>query len=109
MNKCLRCDDPLCGWENDKGTLFDAFCSIECFNEYKENTMDQETIDNNFTYHKPMPTDLIKFERLRNMAKEYSELVNELCPDSREKSIAITKIEESNMWSNASIVRDSEW
>jgi hypothetical protein len=71
--------------------------------------MKQTELENNFTYHKPMPKDLIKFESLRKMAKEYAELVNALCPDSREKSIAITKIEESNMWANASIARDSEW
>jgi hypothetical protein len=71
--------------------------------------MKKTEIENNFTYHKPMPHDLIKYERLRNMAKEYCELVNELCPDSKEKSNAITKIEESNMWSNASITRNPEW
>jgi hypothetical protein len=71
--------------------------------------MKQTEIENNFTYHKPMPNDLIKYEKLRKMAKELCELVNELCPDSREKSLAITNIEQSNMWANASIVRDSEW
>ena len=71
--------------------------------------MNQMEIENNFTYHKPMPKDLVKFETLRQTAKEYCELINTLCPDSREKSIAITKIEESNMWANASIARNSEW
>lgn len=69
--------------------------------------MKQTELDNNFIYHKPMPSDLIKYEKLRKLAKEYAELVNELCPDTREKSLSITKIEESNMWANASIARSS--
>ena len=33
-------------------------------------------------------------------------LINKQCPDSREKSTAITKIEEAVMWANAAIARN---
>jgi len=32
--------------------------------------------------------------------------INENCPDSREKSLAFTKLEEAVMWANASIARN---
>lgn len=32
-------------------------------------------------------------------------LISKLCPDSREKSLAITKLEEAVFWANASIAR----
>ena len=36
---------------------------------------------------------------------DFSAFIDSLCPDSREKSLAITKIEESVMWANAAIAR----
>ena len=38
--------------------------------------------------------------------KELAYLIDDLCPKSREKSLAITKIEEAMMWANASIARN---
>jgi len=32
--------------------------------------------------------------------------IEHFCPDSREKSVAITKLEESIMWANAAIARN---
>jgi hypothetical protein len=40
------------------------------------------------------------------MARKLAYLINEDCPDGREKSIAITKLEESVMWANAAIARN---
>lgn len=33
-------------------------------------------------------------------------MINNLCPESREKSLAVTNLEESVMWANASIARN---
>ena len=38
----------------------------------------------------------------------FAGLVDNLCPESREKSLAMTKIEEATMWANASIARREE-
>lgn len=65
-------------------------------------------IENNFKYHAPKPGQAERYEQLRNKAKEFAILLNEICPNSREKSIAMTKIEDATMWANASIAR-SEW
>ena len=65
-----------------------------------------EQIENNFTYHAPQEGQPEKYEALRSKAKELAYLIDELCPNSREKSLAMTKLEESSMWANASIARN---
>lgn len=63
-------------------------------------------IENNFMYHKPKEGQNEKYETLRSKAKELAYLIEELCPNSRERSLAFTKLEESVMWANASIARN---
>lgn len=69
-------------------------------------TPDQAVIENNFSYHSPKNGQPIKYETLRNKAKELAYLIDELCPKSREKSLANTKLEEAIMWANASVARN---
>ena len=68
--------------------------------------MDQRIIDNNFKYHAPTGTQQQRYEFIRAEAKALAEnfLIN--CPDSREKSLAITNLEQAMMWANASIARN---
>ena len=68
----------------------------------------QEDLDNRFTYHTPKEGQAAKYQSIRASAKSLAELINDSCPDSREKSLAITKLEESVMWANASIARHEE-
>jgi hypothetical protein len=65
-----------------------------------------EQINNNFTYHAPKGNQLERYETIREKARQLARKINEDCPDSREKSLAITKLEESVMWANASIARN---
>ena len=62
--------------------------------------MDIEAI---FTYHKPFSTQPQRYEYLRNKAKELAYLIQEECPESREKSLALTSLQQTIMWANASI------
>ena len=66
----------------------------------------KDQIENNFTYHPPKPGQPEKYTELRDAMKDVALLIDELCPDSREKSLAMTKLEESSMWANASIARN---
>ena len=50
-----------------------------------------EQIENNFKYHQPKADQPEKYEKIRNKAKELAYLIDELCPNSREKSLAMTK------------------
>lgn len=65
-----------------------------------------EKLENNFKYHEPKEGQPEKYNKLRNKAKELAYLIDELCPDSREKSVAITKLEEASMWANSAIARN---
>ena len=62
-------------------------------------------IENNFMYHAPKNGQAEKYDQLRSKAKELAYLIDELCPNGREKALATTKLEESIMWANASVAR----
>lgn len=65
-----------------------------------------EQIENNFMYHAPKDGQAGKYTQLRAKAKELAYLIDKTCPNSREKSLAVTKLEEAIMWANASIARN---
>ncbi len=66
----------------------------------------QDQIDNNFKYHPPKEGQQERYITLRNAAKDVAEMINKTCPDSREKSLAITNLEQAVFWANASIARN---
>lgn len=63
-------------------------------------------IENAFTYHAPKDGQPEKYQTIREKAKELAYLIKEFVPDSREQSLAITKLEECSMWANAGIARN---
>lgn len=68
--------------------------------------MDEREFQKRFTYHPPKTDQSIRYEMIRDRAYQLAILLNEKCPDSREKSLAITMLEECVMWANASIARN---
>ena len=68
--------------------------------------IDEKDLKNRFTYHAPDIAQQQKYEGIRKNASWLSTLLNTHCPDGREKSLAITKLEECVMWANASIARN---
>jgi glycyl-tRNA synthetase beta subunit len=65
--------------------------------------MTNEQIKEIFTYHKPFGTQQDRYEKLRNVARVMAQEINEMCPESREKSLALTNLQQAIMWANASI------
>lgn len=65
--------------------------------------MTAEQIENTFTYHKPFGSQPERYEMIRAAAKGIAEIISMACPDSREKSLAITNLQQAVMWANASI------
>jgi hypothetical protein len=65
-----------------------------------------EQIENNFTYHTPKEDQPQRYEHLRALGRELARVINEDCPDSREKSLALTNLEQAVMWANAAIARN---
>ena len=69
--------------------------------------MTQDDLDNRFTYHKPKEGQPETYQALREAAKSLAEHINAVCPECREKSLAITELEASIFWANAGIARHS--
>lgn len=63
-------------------------------------------LENIYKYHAPREGQAEKYEAIRNKAKELALLIDELCPPSRERSVAHTNLEQVSMWANASIARN---
>lgn len=55
------------------------------------------------TNHPPTPESIVKHEACRDGAIEFARDVLTHCPASRERSLAITKIEEALMWARKAI------
>lgn len=70
--------------------------------------MTHKELENRFTYHPPKDGQTERYERIRFKAKVLAAFINERCPESREKSLSLTKIEEAVTWANASIARETE-
>jgi hypothetical protein len=67
--------------------------------------VDQADLDNRFTYHPPKPGQADIYQDIRLHARSFAALINERAPDGREKSLAITHLEDAVMWTNAAIAR----
>lgn len=65
-----------------------------------------EEIEKRFTYHPPKPGQPERYAAIREWGKQYAELIEKHCPISRERSIALTKLDEVVMWANAAIARN---
>lgn len=66
----------------------------------------QEQIKNAFTYHAPKGDQVNRYGVIRGTAFEFAGTLLAMCPESRELSLAITKLEEAVMWANAAIARN---
>lgn len=98
MNECFSVN---C---NNKTTV--EFCA-ECLANGGFKPMDyiSSRLENNFKYHSPKEGQPEKYTAIREKAKELAHMIDELCPDGREKELAHTNIEQASMWANAAIAR----
>ena len=61
---------------------------------------------NRFTrYSVTNATDILTMRLLRSATAALADLFNEHVPEGREKSLALTNLEQALMWANASIAR----
>ena len=62
---------------------------------------------NRFTHHAPSSEEVIKaHQKIREECLKLSSVIAYHVPNSREKSLALTKLEEVMFWSNAGIARN---
>lgn len=62
-------------------------------------------LENIFTYHSPKPGQPEQYETIRAVAKDFAYLIQSVVPESREQSLALTKLDETVMWANAGVAR----
>ena len=58
-----------------------------------------------FTHHPPKGDQVERYQVLRAEAHDFAQRIVELTPESREQSLALTKLEEAVMFANAAIAR----
>ena len=61
-------------------------------------------IDKPFAYHKPSEDGFQKISRLREAFSLVQRAIQDNCPESRQKSVAITELETSAMWAIKAVV-----
>lgn len=64
-----------------------------------------EELHNRFTYHPPTPEQIEKYTEIRDTARNFAILLEGICPDSREKALALTNLDQTVFWANAAIAR----
>lgn len=68
--------------------------------------MDDKDLQKRFTYHPPKGDQALRYEMIRDRAHDFAAFINEKCPDSREKSLAVSHLEDAVMRANAAIARN---
>jgi|SRR6185437_185577 len=74
----------------------------------KVTPVNRDRVIHNFTYHAPQGTQVVRYGQLRDAGKALALLFLELAPESRERSLALTALEEAVMWANAAIARNEK-
>lgn len=69
--------------------------------------MEDNDLEKRFTYHPPKEGQPAVYEEIRSVAKRFAYILINNVPDSRELSLALTKLEEVVFWSNAGIARNA--
>ena len=63
-----------------------------------------ENLENWFTYHSPDGADKFNFEKIREAARYFAQVLVDNTPPSADQTAAIRKVREAVMTANASIV-----
>lgn len=65
-------------------------------------------IEHRFTNHPPVGDTGATLDLLTQAFIAIGKVLNDRLPDGREKSLAITKLEETSMWSKAAVARHQD-
>ena len=61
-----------------------------------------------FMYHPPSQGGVVRHSHLTDVMLAAAMVVDATCPAGREKSLAMTKLEEAKMWASAAVARNEE-
>ncbi len=74
--------------------------------KYEINDEVAKDLEKRFTYHAPKADQPERYEFIRKQAKELALFIVTFCPNSRERSLALTHLDDVVMWANAAIARN---
>lgn len=107
------CTDPKCtiavkhmhvpGGFTTPGPLEEGIC--EARTRYPVDPKERKRLLEVFTYHAPKGDQVQRYALLRAEAYNLAVEITELCPPGRERSLALTKLEEAVFFANAAIAR----
>lgn len=72
---------------------------------YGMSQKDHDELVARFTYHAPKSNQIPRYEKLRDLALQFAEVIHALTPPCREQALAFTYLEQASMWANAAIAR----
>ena len=67
-----------------------------------------EEIQNRVTFHSPTPSGIDRHAVLSKAAGYLLSVIEDTVPDGREKSLAITNVEQAKMWASAGVARNPD-
>jgi hypothetical protein len=70
--------------------------------------IDESEIEKRFTHHVPGDKKTPIHTQARALYKAFADDLAALLPESREKSLAFTSLEESSFWAHAAVARNIE-
>lgn len=71
--------------------------------DYGNDERQQKQLDEMFTHHPPKGDQTERYIMIREHARSMAELLVHSCPPSRERSLALTHLQQVSMFANASI------
>ena len=72
----------------------------------KMSSDDAERIDKNYNAYEMNEEQILFYQNLKDWFPETAKAIMSFCPDSRERSLALTKLEECMFWANKAIERN---
>lgn len=66
-------------------------------------TIKQHNLDEIFKHHAVKEGQSERYDAINEATKTFAKVVLETCSDSRERSVALTQIQDARMWANLSI------
>jgi hypothetical protein len=68
--------------------------------------MDKSRLVHDFNHHPPKNDGIVALHQaVRERCLQLAEFIDEILPDSREKSLAVTNLEQTMYWTNAGVAR----
>lgn len=64
--------------------------------------------DSTFEYLKPTEEQMTTMARLREVTKQYAEVIDNRLPDGADKTYILRRIRETAMWINVAITREAD-